>query len=194
MSLKGRGSRDAGTGAGAGAMEESEDRDRQVRYRLMSVRNSSRVFCCVRKQPSMQDVTVIAPGFWTPRMVMHMCLGERRAATTRIVSRQRATRSGSAIGGGGVPRARDRGGGGSGNRGAGNSRRFHYDGDATGVDGLLYGERDLLREPLLDLQPATKRLRDPRELREAEDELVRDVGYRDLRGRTCAGGGGLVNG
>ena len=45
-----------------------------------------------------------------------------------------------------------------------NSRRFHYDRDAAGVDGLLDGERNLLREPLLDLQPATKRLGDPGEL------------------------------
>ena len=42
--------------------------------RLMRVRNSSRVFCCVRKQPSMQDVTVDEPGFCTPRMVMQRCL------------------------------------------------------------------------------------------------------------------------
>lgn len=43
-------------------------------YRFMRVRNSSRVFCCVRKHPSIQDVTVIDPGFWTPRMVMHRWL------------------------------------------------------------------------------------------------------------------------
>jgi hypothetical protein len=41
---------------------------------LMSVKNSSRVFCWVRKQPIMHEVVVIAPGFCTPRMVMHMCL------------------------------------------------------------------------------------------------------------------------
>ena len=44
-------------------------------FEFMSVRNSSRVFCWVRKQPSIHDVIVAAPGFWTPRMVMHMCLG-----------------------------------------------------------------------------------------------------------------------
>lgn len=40
----------------------------------MSVRNSSRVFCWVRKQPSIVEVTVEAPGFWTPRIDMHMWL------------------------------------------------------------------------------------------------------------------------
>lgn len=40
----------------------------------MSVRNSSRVFCCVRKQPSIQEVVVIEPGFCTPRIVMHKWL------------------------------------------------------------------------------------------------------------------------
>jgi hypothetical protein len=40
----------------------------------MSVRNSSRVFCCVRKQPSMHEVVVIEPGFCTPRIVMHKWL------------------------------------------------------------------------------------------------------------------------
>ena len=43
-------------------------------YRFMSVRNSSRVFCCVRKQPSMHEVVVIEPGFCTPRIVMHKWL------------------------------------------------------------------------------------------------------------------------
>ena len=40
----------------------------------MSVRNSSLVFCCVRKQPSIQDVMVADPGFCTPRIVIHRCL------------------------------------------------------------------------------------------------------------------------
>ena len=81
--------KDASVNAGAGA--GSEDRDKQVRYRLMSVRNSSRVFCCVRKQPSMQDVTVTAPGFCTPRIVMHMCLHVRPQVPKRIRSgRQRS--------------------------------------------------------------------------------------------------------
>lgn len=41
---------------------------------FINVRNSSRVFCCVRKQPSMHEVVVIAPGFCTPRIVIHKCL------------------------------------------------------------------------------------------------------------------------
>jgi hypothetical protein len=40
----------------------------------MSVRNSSLVFCCVRKQPSIHEVVVIEPGFCTPRIVMHKWL------------------------------------------------------------------------------------------------------------------------
>jgi len=40
----------------------------------MRVRNSSRVFCCVRKQPSIHEVVVIEPGFCTPRIVMHKWL------------------------------------------------------------------------------------------------------------------------
>jgi hypothetical protein len=48
----------------------------------MSVRNSSRVFCCVRKQPSMHEVVVIEPGFCTPRIVMHKWLD---AGTARKV-------------------------------------------------------------------------------------------------------------
>ena len=42
-------------------------------YRI-NVRNSLRVLSDLRKAPSIADVTVVAPGFWTPRMVMHMCL------------------------------------------------------------------------------------------------------------------------
>ena len=40
-------------------------------YRI-NVRNSLLVLSDLRKAPSMADVTVVAPGFWTPRMVMHM--------------------------------------------------------------------------------------------------------------------------
>ena len=43
-------------------------------YRFKRVRNSSRVFCWVRKQPSMHEVVVIEPGFCTPRIVMHKWL------------------------------------------------------------------------------------------------------------------------
>ena len=60
------------------------------------------------------------------------------------------------------------------------SRRFHYHRDPTGMYCLLDGERDLLRQSLLDLQPATEGLGYARELGEAEDELVGDVGDRNL--------------
>lgn len=40
----------------------------------IKVKNSSRVFCWVRKQPRIVEVTVVAPGFCTPRIVMHMWL------------------------------------------------------------------------------------------------------------------------
>ena len=49
----------------------------------MSVRNSSRVFCCVRKQPSMHEVVVIEPGFCTPRIVMHKWLDAGTARKVR---------------------------------------------------------------------------------------------------------------
>ena len=43
-------------------------------YFRVRVRNSSRLFGSSRNTPSMQLVTVFAPGFWTPLMTMHMCL------------------------------------------------------------------------------------------------------------------------
>ena len=44
------------------------------------------------------------------------------------------------------------------------SRCLHNDGHTTRLDGFFYGNGNLLREPFLDLQPATKRLGDPGEL------------------------------
>jgi hypothetical protein len=38
---------------------------------LISARNSARVLSLRRKHPNMDDVMVVAPGFCTPRMVMH---------------------------------------------------------------------------------------------------------------------------
>lgn len=45
---------------------------------LMRVRNSSRVFGSSRNTPSMVLVTVLLFIFCTPRITMHMCLGESR--------------------------------------------------------------------------------------------------------------------
>ena len=41
---------------------------------LMSVRNSARVLSERRKAPSIAEVTVLAPGFCTPRIVMQWWL------------------------------------------------------------------------------------------------------------------------
>lgn len=51
--------------------------DRSSVYFLINERNSSLVFAWSRKQPSMQLVIVVAPGFCTPRIAMHMCLRSR---------------------------------------------------------------------------------------------------------------------
>ena len=48
------------------------------------------------------------------------------------------------------------------------------------MDCFLHGKRDLLREPLLDLQPATEGLGYPSKFREPENELVGNVGDRNL--------------
>ena len=60
------------------------------------------------------------------------------------------------------------------------SRRFHYDGDAAGTDRFLDGERDLLRESFLNLEPATERLGNPSKFGKPKDQFVRDVGNRNL--------------
>ena len=38
------------------------------------MRNSSRVLALFLKAPNIVDVTVVAPGFWTPRIAMHKWL------------------------------------------------------------------------------------------------------------------------
>lgn len=38
---------------------------------LMRARNSALVLSLLLNAPSMDEVIVVAPGFWTPRMVMH---------------------------------------------------------------------------------------------------------------------------
>ena len=111
----------------------------------------------------MHDVTVTAPGFCTPRMVMHMCLNDATSREQSVVERTRGVASGGILG-----------------KAWRHSRRFHYHRDPTGMYCLLDGERDLLRQSLLDLQPATEGLGYARELGEAEDELVGDVGDRNL--------------
>jgi len=45
---------------------------------------SSLVLAWVLKQPNMVEVTVVAPGFWTPRIVMHMCLPISFASEPRV--------------------------------------------------------------------------------------------------------------
>ena len=37
----------------------------------MIARNSRRVEGSVRKAPNIQDVTMVTPGLWTPRVVVH---------------------------------------------------------------------------------------------------------------------------
>jgi hypothetical protein len=61
-------------------------------------------------------------------------------------------------------------------------RGLHDYGDAARLDCLVNRERDLFGQSLLDLETAGERFRDPRELREAEDQLVGDVGNGDLVG------------
>lgn len=70
------------------------------------------------------------------------------------------------------------------------ARCLHDDSNAHGPDGLVNGHGDLFREAFLDLEPAGEGLCYPRELREAEDELVWDVPDGDLWG----GGGTLAYG
>ncbi len=102
----------------------------------------------------MHDVTVTAPGFCTPRMVMHMCLCKFKTRQRLHIALDRTN---------GV-----------------NVRRFHYDRDAAGLDRLFYGEGDLLCQSLLHLQPAAERLGNPGEFGKPKDQFVRDVGNRNL--------------
>ena len=63
------------------------------------------------------------------------------------------------------------------------SRRFHYNSDTAGLNCFLYSDGNLLREAFLHLQSSAKRFRDTCELREAKDQLVWNVGNRDLATR-----------
>ena len=47
----------------------------------MMVRNSRRVSGSLRKAPSMVEVTIVTPGLWTPRVVMHWCWASMTTAT-----------------------------------------------------------------------------------------------------------------
>ena len=53
--------------------KNKEDRDFHFLTRLI---NSERVLAFSRNSPSMVEVTVVAPSFCTPRIVIHMCLKE----------------------------------------------------------------------------------------------------------------------
>ena len=63
------------------------------------------------------------------------------------------------------------------------SRRFHYNSDTAGLNCFLYSDGNLLREAFLHLQSSAKRFRDTCELREAKDQLVWNIGNRDLATR-----------
>ena len=55
-------------------------------------------------------------------------------------------------------------------------RALHDDGDAERRDLLLDHLGDLMREPLLHLQPAREHVDETRNLAEADHPLLRDVG------------------
>src|SRR3954447_9105934 len=56
--------------------------------------------------------------------------------------------------------------------------RFHDDAYALRLEAVLEELGDLLRQPLLDLEPAGIRLDDPRDLRQTDDPAPRDVADR----------------
>ena len=60
------------------------------------------------------------------------------------------------------------------------ARCFHNDSDTTRLDGLLNANGDLLCESLLNLQPTAEGLCNPRKLGQAENELIRNIGYSHL--------------
>lgn len=93
----------------------------------MSVRNSLLVLSDLRKAPSIADVTVVAPGFCTPRIVMHICLWDASAS----VKNKQALLDCSI-----------------------HSRRFHDDGNTHRLNGFFYSQGYLTREPFLDLKAA----------------------------------------
>lgn len=99
----------------------------------------------------MHEVTVDEPGFCTPRMVMQRCL----LGSLLVVCEART--------GGRDPRS------------------LHDHSDTARLDRFLDGDGDLLREPLLHLQTSAERLCYPCKLGDAQNELVRDVCYRNLR-------------
>ena len=101
----------------------------------------------------MQDVVVIDPGFCTPRIVIQRWLQTLQISRTK--SRIRVA----------------------------DSRRFHYYSDTAGLNCFLYSDGNLLREAFLHLQSSAKRFRDTCELREAKDQLVWNIGNRDLATR-----------
>lgn len=109
----------------------------------------------------MQLVTVLEPGFCTPRIVMHRCLAQH---VYRVSHRGRRW----------VKRKCVRG--------------LHDDSDAPRLDCLLHGDGDLLCEPLLHLQPPAERLGNASELGDAQHELVRDVRNCNLRMHAWVGG------
>lgn len=47
----------------------------------MRLRNSALVLSFVRKHPNMLLVTVVAPGFCTPLIVIHICVASNTTAT-----------------------------------------------------------------------------------------------------------------
>jgi hypothetical protein len=103
----------------------------------MSVRNSSRVFCCVRKQPSIHEVVVIEPGFCTPRIVMHKWLYTGTVGWTWDVNESAVEH----------------------NAGLGlDVRSLHNYCDSSRLDSLLHAKGDLFRKALLHLETAAKRL------------------------------------
>lgn len=106
----------------------------------------------------MVEVMVDAPGFWTPRIVMHMCLQTR--GTKRKRSRVSYPRTLTSIGEERDAKGEVGGGGG----GAENVRSLHHDGHSARLDSLLNGDRNLLGQPLLDLKSTRKRLCYPGEL------------------------------
>jgi hypothetical protein len=124
----------------------------------MSVRNSSRVFCCVRKQPSIHEVVVIEPGFCTPRIVMHKWLYTGTAGKARDVSEGAVEHSVGL-----------------------DVRCLHDYCDTSRLDSLLHAKGDLFCKALLDLETAAEGFSNACEFRNAQNELVRDVRYGNLR-------------
>lgn len=117
---------------------------------LIRVRNSSRVFCCVRKQPNMQEVVVMAPGFCTPRIVIHKCL--ERGTGRKIKRGQRSK----------------------------NIRGLHYDSNTTRFDSLLHSDGNLFCETFLHLQATTESFSYAGEFGNAKNKLIGDVCNRNL--------------